>query len=83
MIPKIIHYMWYGGNPLTPLAEECLSSWKSAMPDWKIMRWDENNFDVAAAPLYVRQAYEARKFAFVSDYVRLWALEQYGACTWM
>lgn len=48
------------------------------MPEWKIMRWDESNFDIAAAPLYVRQAYEARKFAFVSDYVRLWALEQYG-----
>jgi len=48
------------------------------MPDWEIMRWDESNFDIAAAPLYVRQAYEARKYAFVSDYVRLWALEQYG-----
>ena len=78
MIPKILHYVWLGGNPLTPLAEECLASWKSAMPDWQIMRWDETNFDVASAPVYVRQAYEARKFAFVSDYVRLWALEQYG-----
>lgn len=48
------------------------------MPDWQIMRWDESNFDIASAPLYVRQAYEARKYAFVSDYVRLWALEQYG-----
>ena len=42
------------------------------------MRWDESNFDISSAPLYVRQAYETRKFAFVSDYVRLWALEQYG-----
>ena len=48
------------------------------MPDWKMMRWDETSFDIAAAPLYVRQAYEAKKYAFVSDYVRLWALEQYG-----
>jgi len=48
------------------------------MPEWKFMRWDENNFDIKAAPLYVRQAYEARKYAFVSDYVRLWALEHYG-----
>ena len=48
------------------------------MPDWQYMRWDESNYDIATAPLYVRQAYEARKFAFVSDYVRLWALEQYG-----
>ena len=78
MIPKILHYIWFGNNPLTPLAEECLASWKSVMPYWQIMRWDETNFDIAAAPLYVRQAYDARKFAFVSDYVRLWALEQYG-----
>ena len=78
MIPKILHYIWFGDNPLTPLAEDCLASWKSAMPNWELMRWDESNFDIAAAPLYVRQAYEARKFAFVSDYVRLWALEQYG-----
>lgn len=78
MIPKILHYIWFGNNPLTPLAEECLASWKTTMSDWTIMRWDESNFDISAAPLYVRQAYEARKFAFVSDYVRLWALEQYG-----
>ena len=78
MIPKILHYVWLGGNPLTPLAAECVESWKAAMPDWQIMRWDESNFDIAEAPLYVRQAYEARKYAFVSDYVRLWALEQYG-----
>ena len=78
MIPKIIHYIWFGNKPLTPLAEECLASWKALMPDWQIMRWDETNYSIADAPVYVRQAYEARKFAFVSDYVRLWALEQYG-----
>ena len=78
MIPKIIHYIWFGGKPLTPLAEQCLASWKEHMPEWELKRWDEINFDIASAPLYVRQAYEARKFAFVSDYVRLWALEQYG-----
>lgn len=78
MIPKILHYIWFGSNPLTPLAEDCLASWKTVMPDWQIMRWDESNFDIAVAPLYVRQAYETLKFAFVSDYVRLWALEQYG-----
>ena len=48
------------------------------MPDWEYKRWDESNFDIAAAPLYVRQAYEAKKYAFVSDYVRLWALEEFG-----
>lgn len=84
MIPKIIHYCWFGGAPLLPLAEQCLASWKEHMQDaanggeWKYMRWDESNFDISSAPLYVQQAYEARKFAFVSDYVRLWVLEQYG-----
>ena len=78
MIPKIIHYIWLGGAPLPELAERCIASWKEHMPSWQIVRWDESNFDIAAAPLYVRQAYEARKFAFVSDYVRLWALEQFG-----
>lgn len=78
MIPKIIHYIWFGNNPLTPLAEQCLASSQEHMPDWEIMRWDETNFDIVSAPLYVRQAYEAKKYAFVSDYVRLWALEQYG-----
>lgn len=78
MIPKIIHYCWIGGAPLPELAVRCIASWKKYMPDWQYMRWDETNFDIAAAPLYVRQAYDARKFAFVSDYVRLWALEQYG-----
>lgn len=78
MIPKILHYIWFGNNPLTPLAEQCLVSWQEHMPDWTIMRWDESNFEIAVAPQYLRQAYEARKFAFVSDYVRLWALEQYG-----
>lgn len=78
MIPKIIHYTWLGGALLPPLAETCIASWHKHMPDWEYMRWDETNFDIAAAPLYVRQAYEARKFAFVSDYVRLRALEQYG-----
>ena len=78
MIPHIIHYCWFGGAPLSPLAEHCLASWHQYMPQWQYMRWDETNFDISSAPLYVRQAYEARKFAFVSDYVRLWALEQYG-----
>lgn len=48
------------------------------MPNWEYMRWNEDTFDISSAPVYVRQAYEARKYAFVSDYVRLWVLEQYG-----
>ena len=78
MIPHILHYCWIGGAPLSPLAEECIASWHKYMPEWELKRWDESNFNIASAPLYVRQAYEARKFAFVSDYVRLWALERYG-----
>ena len=78
MIPKIIHYTWMGGSPLPELEQRCIASWKKHMPDWEYKKWDESNFDIAAAPLYVRQAYEARKYAFVSDYVRLWALEKFG-----
>ena len=78
MIPRIIHYCWFGGNPLPDLEQRCLASWHQHMPDWEYMWWNEDTFDISSAPLYVRQAYEARKFAFVSDYVRLWALEQYG-----
>lgn len=78
MIPKIIHYCWFGGNPLPELEQRCLASWHEHMPDWEYRWWNEDTFDISSAPLYVRQAYEARKYAFVSDYVRLWALEQYG-----
>lgn len=77
-IPKIIHYCWFGGNPLPELEQRCLASWHQYMPDWEYKWWDEKTFDISSAPLYVRQAYEARKYAFVSDYVRLWALEQFG-----
>lgn len=78
MIPKIIHYCWFGGNPLPPLAEKCLKSWKKYCPDYELVRWDESNFDIASAPLYVRQAYDAKKWAFITDYVRLFALTEYG-----
>jgi hypothetical protein len=78
MIPKILHYCWFGGSELPELEQRCLASWHELMPEWEYKWWNEETFDIAAAPLYVRQAYEARKFAFVSDYVRLWALEQYG-----
>jgi len=78
MIPKIIHYIWFGKNPLPELEQRCLASWHQYMPNWEYRLWNEETFDISTAPLYVRQAYEARKYAFVSDYVRLWALEQYG-----
>ena len=78
MIPKIIHYCWFGRNPKPKLAEKCIRSWKRYCPDYEIIEWNEDNFDIESAPLYVRQAYEARKWAFVTDYVRLWALTAYG-----
>lgn len=77
MIPKIIHYCWFGGNPLPPLAEKCIESWKSILPDYQIMRWDETTYDLDAND-YVREAYESRKYAFVSDYVRLDVLFRFG-----
>ena len=78
MIPKIIHYCWFGGNPLPELEQRCLASWHEHMPDWEYKCWNEDTFNISTAPLYVRQAYETRKYAFVSDYVRLWALEKFG-----
>ena len=77
-IPKIIHYCWFGGNPKPPLAEKCIKSWKKHCPDYEILEWNEDNFDVASAPKYVQQAYEARRWAFVTDFVRLKALTEMG-----
>jgi mannosyltransferase OCH1-like enzyme len=77
-IPKIIHYCWFGGKPKPPLAEKCIKSWKKYCPDYEIFEWNETNFDVSTAPLYVRQAYEAGRWAFVTDYVRLVALVKLG-----
>lgn len=78
MIPKTIHYCWFGRNPLPKLAKKCIKSWKKYCPDYEIIEWNEDNFDISSAPLYVRQAYETKKWAFVSDYVRLWAMVNYG-----
>ncbi len=77
-IPKILHYCWFGGKPKPPLAEKCLKSWKKFCPDYEVLEWNENNFDITTAPLYVRQAYEAGRWAFVTDYVRLKALTEMG-----
>ncbi|WP_251623268.1 glycosyltransferase family 32 protein [Odoribacter lunatus] len=77
MIPKIIHYCWFGGNPLPELAQKCISSWKKYLPDYEIREWNERNFNIESNT-YVKEAYEARKFAFVTDYVRLFALHSEG-----
>ena len=76
-IPKIIHYCWFGNGPEGPLTAKCIESWKKFCPDYEIRRWDENSFNLDTVR-YTREAYEARKYAFVSDYVRLWALYRYG-----
>lgn len=76
-IPRIIHYCWFGGNPLPELERKCFDSWKKFCPDYEIIRWDENNFNLNYNS-YVREAYDAKKYAFVSDVVRLYALVNYG-----
>lgn len=78
MIPKIIHYCWFGRNPKPKLAEKCIKSWKKYCPDYEIIEWNENNFNIDSAPLYIKQAYDAKKWAFVTDYVRLYAMTMYG-----
>ena len=113
MIPKIIHYCWFGGNPLPESAKKCIASWKKYLPDHQIWQWSEKpshananhnpnglfpthplgegekngkendlfdkilGFDVNIIP-YTQQAYEAKKYAFVSDYARFWILYKYG-----
>lgn len=77
MIVKTIHYCWFGGGKLPDLAIKCIDSWRKFLPDYKIKRWDESNFDINAIP-YTKEAYENKKYAFVSDYVRFWVLYNEG-----
>lgn len=77
MIPKIIHYCWFGRNPLPKSAKKCIASWKKYLPDYEIKEWNEDNFDVNIIP-YTHDAYEAKKYAFVSDYARFWILYHFG-----
>lgn len=77
MIPKIIHYCWFGGNPLPQLALDCIASWKKFFPEYEIIQWDESNFDVNMIP-YTAEAYRQKKYAFVSDYARFWIIYNYG-----
>ena len=76
-IPKVIHYCWFGGNPLSELVLKCIGSWEKYCPEYEIIRWDESNFDINYNK-YVKEAYEAKKWAFVTDYVRLYVLHEYG-----
>ena len=77
MTPQIIHYCWFGRNPLPDLALKCIASWRKYLPDYEIKEWNEDNFDVNIIP-YTAEAYKAKKYAFVSDYARFYILYKYG-----
>ena len=78
MIPKIIHFCWFGGKDLPNDAKQYIQTWRRMLKGFRIQEWNEQNFDLSAAPEYVREAYELKKYAFVSDYVRIYALNKYG-----
>lgn len=75
--PRILHYCWFGRGKKSKKIVKCMKSWKKYLSDYELMEWNEDNFDINSNE-YVRQAYESRKYAFVSDYVRLYALNHYG-----
>lgn len=77
MIPKVIHYCWFGGNPLPELTKECIKSWKMYCPDYEIKEWNEYNFNINCCD-FVKEAYEAKKWSFVSDYARLYIIYHEG-----
>lgn len=77
-IPKVIHYCWFGRGEKNKLFYECLESWKKYFPDYEIIEWNEDNFDISKSNNYVKQAYYSKKYAFVSDYVRLKVLYDNG-----
>lgn len=78
MIPKVIHYCWFGGNPIPKMLRKCMQSWKKYCTDYDIIEWNESNFNINGMPRYVQEAYAAKKWAFVTDYARLWIIYHYG-----
>lgn len=77
MIPKTIHYCWFGRNPKPKLAEKCIASWRKYCPDYEIIEWNEDNFEVDKYP-YARYCLNNQKYAFLSDFVRLVVVAEYG-----
>lgn len=77
MIPKIIHYCWLSGDPFPADIQECLDSWRKHLPDYEIWLWDTKRFDINFT-LWTKQAFETKKYAFAADYIRLYALYNYG-----
>lgn len=78
MIPKIIHYCWFGGNEKPEKAQKCLASWRRFCPEYEFREWNEENVSLEDCPKYVQDAYAAKKYAFVTDYVRLKVLHEHG-----
>lgn len=76
-VPHIIHYCWFGGNPKTELIQACLDSWRKYYPDFEIVEWNETNFNINIIP-YTADAYKDKKWAFVTDYARLWIVHEHG-----
>ena len=76
-IPKIIHYCWFGGNQKPELILKCIDSWKKYMPEYEIIEWNEKNYDVTKSA-FIKEAYQAKKWAFVSDYARFDIIYHYG-----
>ena len=77
MIPKKIHYVWVGGKKKPKDIERCIKSWKKKLKDYEIIEWNENNFDINSHP-FTKSAYSAKKWAYVSDYIRMYALYNHG-----
>ncbi|MEE3458421.1 MAG: glycosyltransferase [Candidatus Faecousia sp.] len=77
LIPKILHFCWFGGNEKPEIVQKCIRSWHSVLPEYQIIEWNEDNFDVRQIP-YTAKAYDQKKYAFVSDYARLKILQEYG-----
>lgn len=78
MIPKVIHYCWFGRGEKPRLIRQCIRSWKKYCPDYQIIEWNEDNYDLASSPLFVRQAVNMRKWAFATDYARLKIIYEHG-----
>lgn len=77
MIPKIIHYCWLSGDVIPAKLQECMKSWRKYLPDYEFMLWDLNRFDINST-IWTKQAFEAKKYAFAADYIRLFAVYTYG-----
>lgn len=76
-IPNIIHYSWFGGKEKSKFIKDCIATWQRFFPEYEIKEWNENNFDLNRHH-FAREAYEAKKYAFVSDYVRVYVIYHYG-----